>query len=74
MNPRMDILDALRPRLMGIAYRMLGTRADAEDVLHDARLRWHTADASIAEISGWNRFSIAFQRPAGDYQPGSLHR
>jgi RNA polymerase sigma-70 factor (ECF subfamily) len=32
--------DALRPRLFSIAYRMLGTRADAEDVLQDAWLRW----------------------------------
>jgi RNA polymerase sigma-70 factor (ECF subfamily) len=30
-----------RPRLFGIAYRMLGSRADAEDVLQDAYLRWH---------------------------------
>jgi AhpD family alkylhydroperoxidase len=28
----------------------------------------------VVEINGWNRFSIAFQRPAGDYQPGSLDR
>jgi RNA polymerase sigma-70 factor (ECF subfamily) len=35
--------DALRPRLYGIAYRMLGTRADAEDVLQDAWLRWQAA-------------------------------
>jgi RNA polymerase sigma-70 factor (ECF subfamily) len=32
---------ALRPRLFSIAYRMLGTRADAEDVVQDAWLRWH---------------------------------
>ena len=30
-----------RPRLFGIAYRMLGSRSDAEDVLQDAYLRWH---------------------------------
>lgn len=35
---------AARPRLFAIAYRMLGTRADAEDVLQDAWLRWHRAD------------------------------
>lgn len=34
----------LRPRLFGIAYRMLGVRADAEDVLQDAWLRWSEAD------------------------------
>lgn len=41
-----DPFAALRPRLFGIAYRMLGTRADAEDVLQDAWLRWHRADAA----------------------------
>ena len=32
-----------RPRLFGLAYRMLGSRSDAEDVLQDAYLRWQTA-------------------------------
>jgi RNA polymerase sigma-70 factor (ECF subfamily) len=32
-----------RPRLFGIAYRMLGSRADAEDVVQDAYIRWHQA-------------------------------
>ena len=27
---------------------------------------------AVVEINGWNRFSIAFNRPAGDYQVGSL--
>lgn len=31
--------EASRPRLMGLAYRMLGSRSDAEDVLQDAYLR-----------------------------------
>ena len=31
---------ALRPRLFSVAYRMLGIRADAEDVVQDAWLRW----------------------------------
>jgi RNA polymerase sigma-70 factor (ECF subfamily) len=35
---------ALRPRLFAIAYRMLGSRQDAEDVLQDAWLRWHRSD------------------------------
>jgi RNA polymerase sigma-70 factor (ECF subfamily) len=33
-----------RPDLERIAYRMLGTRADADDVLQEAYLRWSTAD------------------------------
>lgn len=35
----LDRFAALRPRLFAIAYRMLGTRADAEDVVQDAWLR-----------------------------------
>jgi len=41
--------DALRPRLFGIAYRMLGVRADAEDVLQDAWLRWREADHALLQ-------------------------
>ncbi len=35
--------DELRPLLFSLAYRMLGTRADAEDVLQEAFLRWQAA-------------------------------
>jgi RNA polymerase sigma-70 factor, ECF subfamily len=41
--------EAHRGALMGLAYRMLGSRAEAEDVLQDAYLRWHTADRSAIE-------------------------
>jgi RNA polymerase sigma-70 factor (ECF subfamily) len=44
-----DPFAALRPRLFAIAYRMLGTRADAEDVLQDAWLRWSRTDAAALE-------------------------
>ena len=35
--------DRLRPRLQGIAYRMLGSMAEAEDLVQDVWLRWHQA-------------------------------
>lgn len=35
---------ARRPRLQRIAYRMLGSVAEAEDVVQDAWLRWHGAE------------------------------
>lgn len=38
------VFDPLRPRLTRIAYRMLGSVADAEDVVQDAFLRWLDAD------------------------------
>lgn len=37
---------AERTRLLGIAYRMLGSRADAEDVLQDAWLRWSESNSN----------------------------
>jgi RNA polymerase sigma-70 factor (ECF subfamily) len=39
-NPSLDEFVRLRPRLFGIAYRMLGVRADAEDIVQEAWLRW----------------------------------
>lgn len=43
-----------RARLVGIAYRMLGTPDDAEDVVQDAWLRWDAADRStIREPVAW---------------------
>jgi RNA polymerase sigma-70 factor, ECF subfamily len=49
-----DAFDLLRPRLFGIAYRMLSLRADAEDVLQDAWLRWEQADhAHIQCAEAW---------------------
>jgi RNA polymerase sigma factor (sigma-70 family) len=35
-----------RPRLFGIAYRMLGSAAEAEDVVQDVWIRWQTTDRS----------------------------
>jgi len=45
----------LRPRLFGIAYRMLGSRADAEDIVQEAWLRWSegTAPDTLASVDAW---------------------
>lgn len=37
---------SVRPRLFGMAYRMLGSAADAEDIVQSAWLRWQTTDRS----------------------------
>lgn len=38
-----------RARLVRIAYRMLGSVAEAEDIVQDAYLRWHQADRAVIE-------------------------
>jgi len=49
-----DPFQRLRPRLFGIAYRMLGMRADAEDVVQDAWLRWREADRdALSSAEAW---------------------
>jgi RNA polymerase sigma-70 factor (ECF subfamily) len=38
---------SVRPRLFGIAYRMLGSAAEAEDTVQDVWVRWQTTDRSV---------------------------
>lgn len=42
--PSDPVFSDLRPRLVRLAYRMLGSVADAEDVVQDAWLRWLASD------------------------------
>jgi len=43
-----------RSRLLGLAYRILGSRADAEDAVQDTYLKWRTADhAAIEGADAW---------------------
>ena len=44
MDDALSVFTAERRRLFGIAYRMLGSAAEAEDVVQDAWLRWQGAD------------------------------
>ncbi|MFF2371296.1 RNA polymerase sigma-70 factor [Agromyces sp. NPDC058110] len=41
--------EAVRGRLFGIAYRMLGSAAEAEDIVQDAWLRWQGTDRSVVD-------------------------
>jgi len=41
-----DQFQPLRPGLIRLAYRMLGSMAEAEDVVQDAYIRWHQTDRS----------------------------
>ena len=47
-----DVFTAHRPRLLGIAYGMLGGVGDAEDVVQDAWLRWPGADHEAIRNAG----------------------
>lgn len=42
--PAVAEFESVRPRLFGIAYRMLDRAADAEDVVQDVWIRWQGAD------------------------------
>ncbi|MEC5384473.1 RNA polymerase sigma-70 factor [Uliginosibacterium sp. H3] len=44
MTDKLETFNAHRRHLMAVAYRMLGTRADAEDVLQEAWLRWQATE------------------------------
>lgn len=53
-DPLAESFEAQRDRLRAVAYRMLGSHADAEDVVQDAWLRLSRQDtATIHNLAGW---------------------
>lgn len=50
MSSRPDPVTAHRATLFGIAYRMLGSIADAEDIVQETFLRWRGQDASAIDV------------------------
>jgi len=46
------IFEGRRSAMTGLAYRMLGSRAEAEDVVQDAWLRWRKVEAGTVEEPG----------------------
>jgi RNA polymerase sigma-70 factor (ECF subfamily) len=42
-----SVFASVRPRLFGIAYRMLGSSTEAEDIVQDVWLRWQACDRSV---------------------------
>jgi RNA polymerase sigma-70 factor, ECF subfamily len=53
MSSESDAFTAHRPRLWGIAYRMLGSRAEADDMVQEAWLRWNRAGAKVRTPEAW---------------------
>jgi RNA polymerase sigma-70 factor (ECF subfamily) len=51
---RTAVFEHYRPRLFGIAYRMLGSVDDAQELVQETYLRWHQASAvEIRAPEGW---------------------
>jgi RNA polymerase sigma-70 factor (ECF subfamily) len=46
----LELFEKSRPRLEAIAYRLLGSAADAEDAVQDTYLRWQAADHELVEV------------------------
>ena len=67
------IFDPLRPALVRIAYRMLGSVADAEDAVQEAFLRWLDADRnSVREPAAFLRRIVT--RLCLDHLKSARHR
>jgi RNA polymerase sigma factor (sigma-70 family) len=51
-----QIFEDHRPQLTGLAYRMLGSASEAEDLVQDTYLAWHRADRALIDAPGkWLR-------------------
>jgi RNA polymerase sigma-70 factor, ECF subfamily len=78
-----ECFEAQRPRLRGVAYRMLGSGAEADDALQEAWLRLSRSDTSAVEnLAGWLTTIVARvcldmlrsrqsrrEQPAGEHLP-----
>lgn len=75
-----DLFEAERPRLVGIASKVLGDHAEAHDIVQQAWLRLNGADAEIDNLPGWlttvttrlclDRLRSRTPVPAEDVDPG----
>jgi RNA polymerase sigma-70 factor, ECF subfamily len=58
-----DATEQHRPHLLAVAYRLTGSRADAEDAVQDAWLRWDRLGASgraeVRDVRAWLATTVA---------------
>src|SRR5262245_35196579 len=64
--------EALRPHLMAVAYRVMGTVADAEDIVQEAWLRWDKEDKAITDLRAW--LTTVVSRLGRDKLRSAAHR
>src|SRR3954470_12675870 len=78
------MFEAERPRLVGIASRVLGDHAEAQDVVQQAWLRLHASNAEIENLPAWlttvttrlclDRLRSRTPMPVDDVEPGETVR
>lgn len=65
--------EAERPRLLGLAYRITGSRATAEDLVQEAWLRWEQTDrAAVERPAAW--LTTVTSRLALDHLKAARHQ
>src|SRR5512139_3906701 len=53
VETRDEVFEGQRKRLFGLAYRILGSGADAEDVVQEAYLRWRRNAEPVRSAEAW---------------------
>jgi len=70
---RVGEFEELRPHLMAVAYRLTGTRVDAEDIVQDAWLRWASNESTtVNDLKAW--LTTVVSRLALDRLRSAAHR
>ncbi|KUN10508.1 RNA polymerase subunit sigma-24 [Streptomyces yokosukanensis] len=69
-----DAFQGVRPRLFGIAYRVLGSVSEAEDVVQDVWMRWQGADRSTVRDAGAYLAKIATRLAVNVAQSARVRR
>lgn len=72
-STRVSEFEQLRPHLMAVAYRLTGTRVDAEDIVQDAWLRWASNQSTaVNDLRAW--LTTVVSRLALDRLRSAAHR